>query len=170
MIGDVITPTKSRSYAIQAGAALILATIFSNMTFNFFGIKTSFLFAPFIVLFLWPKGADQNISYVAIFLACLLLDILSGEPLGGWGIIYLPAFAILSLFSGRAETGFAETFITFLLSFSAFGSLFLVASFTRLLNVNYMSFLKMIIVCIVLFPIIYVSKDKLRAILVGEDG
>lgn len=170
MIGDVITPTKSRSFALQAGLAMLVAVIFANMTFNLFGFKVSFIFAPFIVLFLWPKGADQNISYFAIFLSSLILDILSGEPLGGWGVIYLPAFAILSQFSGRSETGFAETFFRFLLAVSAFSAFFLLSGITGVLDVNYLSFIKMITVCIFIFPVVYLLKDKLRAILVGEDG
>ncbi len=170
MIGDVTTPTKSRSYAVQAGIALLLGVIFANMTFNLFGFKVSFVFAPFIILFLWPKGADQNISYLAIFLASLLLDILSGAPLGGWGVIYLPTFAILSQFSGRAETAIMETFIRFLLAISVFSLFFLLGSLTGMLKLNHVSFLKMISVCILLFPVVYMTKDKLRAVLVGEDG
>lgn len=170
MMADVTTPAKARSYAIQAGLALVLAVVFANVTFNLFGFKVSFVFAPFIVLFLWPNGADQNISYLAIFLSSLLLDMLSGAPLGGWAVIYLPVFAILTQFSGRSETGFGETFARFLLAIVAFSCFFLFVGLMGVQDLNYFSILKMIMVCVLLFPVIYASKSKLRMVLVGEDG
>lgn len=170
MMGDVVTATKSRTYAVQAGCVMIIAVIFASMTFNLFGFKTSFTLAPFIVLFLWPKGAEQNLSYIAIFISALLLDILTGEPLGGWALIYLPVFAILTQFSRSSETGFGETFISFLLALLGLSAFFLLVNFLGMSDVDLSSLLKMTALCVLLFPVIFFVKSKLRTVLVGEDG
>lgn len=169
MIADVVTATRARAFAFQAGIALLISVIFASMTFNLFGFKASFLFAPLIVLFLWPNGADAAMSYVAIFIASLLLDFLTGAPLGGWAVLYLPVFAILSQFSRGGELGFAESFFGFLMAISAFTVFFILCEFVNMLNVDLWGLLKSALVCLFLFPLVFMLKDKLRLVLVGED-
>ena len=170
MMADVTTPGKSRALAFQAGLALVVSVIFASIHFNVFGINVSFLFAPFIVLFLWPKGADLSMSYVAVFLSSLLLDIFLGAPLGGWALIYLPVFILVTEFSRRGETGFAEDFVSFCVALGALLAFFLLAKFTKFINVDVVTLLKSAIACLILFPLIYKLKDRLRSVLGAEDA
>jgi len=166
---DVITPNRARTVAFQGTMAMVLSVFFATLTFNIFGQKASFLFAPFIVLFLWPKGADAVLSYFGIFVCCLLLDILTGDPLGGWALIYLPFFVFMVFFNSGRETGFGETWLNFLFWMTAFTVFFVIAKFTRFLDVDLWSLAILATLNLLLFPIVYAFKVKMREVLVTED-
>jgi len=170
MMGDTTTPARSRALSFQAGIALFVSAIFAAMHFNLFGVNVNFLFAPFIVLFLWPKGSDLAMSFVAIFLSGLFLDFLMGAPLGGWALIYLPTFLILTLFSRRGDSGVAEGLVGFGLAISGLFVFFLAGKYTNFLNVDIGTLFKAAIVSLLLFPVIYNVKDRLRSVLGVEES
>jgi len=167
---EAVTPNKARTYALQAGTAMLLAVLFASITFNIFGHPLTLLFVPFIVLFLWPKGADPVYSYLAIFLTGLLLDILHGDPMGGWPLIYLPFFALMVFFNAAREAGFGETWLNFLIWMTAFSGFFVIAKMIGFLDVDYFSLAKLSVINLFLFPFVFFFKARLRNVLVSEDG
>ncbi len=167
---EPVTPTKARNFAIQASFAMLISVIFASMTFNIFGYTLGFIFAPLIVLFLWPKGADPIISYFGIFITGLLLDILLGDPLGGWSLIFLPFYALMVFFGAGRDTGFGETWLNFVFWMSAFTGFFALAKLIRFLDVDLMSLLKLGVMNLVLFPLIFYSKSRMRRIIVTDEG
>lgn len=170
MIADVLTPNKKRAFAFQAGVALLISVIFACMTFSFFGNPVSFLFAPMIVIFLWPKGADQNISYIGIFIAGIILDILTNSPIGGWALIFLPLFVLMGLFHSGSETGFMESWISFMIWMLGLSGFFIVGWLTGFLKFDQIGMIKMFVLTFILFPPVYFLKSKMRDFLVGEDS
>ncbi len=170
MIADVLTPNKKRAYAFQAGIAILVSVIFASMTFNVFSLSVTFSLAPIIVIFLWPNGADSNISYFSIFVAGLFLDILTGTPMGGWSLIFLPLFALMTLVNSGRENGFTETWMGFSIWMLGLMAFFMFGRFIKVLELNHFGLLKLIVLTVLLFPVVYLLKNKLRDVLVSEDG
>ncbi len=167
---ETATPTKARNYALQASAAMLVAVVFASITFNIFGYPLTFILAPFIVLFLWPNGADPVISYFGIFVTSLILDVLLGDPLGGWPLIFLPFYVLMVFFGAGRDTGFGETWLNFVFWMVAFIGFFALGKVVRFIDVDLPSLLKLGVMTIILFPLVYFVKSQMRNVLVSEDG
>ncbi len=169
MIMDAFLPNKSRSHAFQAGLALLFAVLFASMTFSVLDRPVSFVFSPFIVLFLWPGKADPALSYFLIFLCGIFLDVLTGSPIGGWALIYLPFFILTQTLISRGDIGFGEQWFGFLMAMGAFAAFFFAAKLIRSLDMNFLALLRHASATILFFPVVYYLKNVLRKYLVSED-
>jgi len=90
---DILTPARARSQALQAGLALLFTIIIAIIGINFVNNTISFILSPLIVVYLWPRGADLDISHLILFFTGLFFDLLSGGNVGVWPIIFLLGFA-----------------------------------------------------------------------------
>ena len=169
MMADVVTPNKARSYAIQAGIALWISAILASITFNIFGASLSFVFLPIIVLFLWPNGADLNLTYIGLFISGLSYDLLSGAALGGWSFVFLIFYSVTLPFKSGREVGFVEAFVNYLLWLSILCLLFVIGAVLGFYNVALFSLFINALVSVFLFPLVYRFRKVLRAGLVSED-
>lgn len=169
MMSDALTPNKARAYALYAVIALWFSTFLANITFNVFGYGLEFTFLPIIVLFLWPNGAELNLTYVGIFLSGLTMDLLNADALGGWSFIFLIFFSILYPFKSGRELGLVESWLNFLLSLSALIFGFSLAEYFGILDANYSDLLFVGSACFLLFPIVFRFRKMLRSSLAGDD-
>ncbi len=169
MMTDVLTPNKSRAYAFYAAIGLWVSTFLANITFNIFGYGLELTFLPIAVLFLWPNGAEPNISYAGIFLSGITMDLLNGDAIGGWSFIFLIFYGILSLFNTGRQVNLLECWFNFALSFSALMIGFMLAEFFGVLDANYRDLMIVGAACFLLFPVIFKFRKFLRTNLVGDD-
>jgi len=169
MTAELLSPNRARSYALVAGLSMILSAIFASITFNFFGYPTSFLLLPIIILFLWPRGADSNISYILIFFCGLTLDLFTGAKLGGWSLIFLPVFVVMRPFQLGKDAGLAETWANFLLWMGMLVALFLITGRIGPVKTDMFSLFILGLVTVLIFPLIYGFRYMLRDYLIDED-
>jgi len=95
MVFASTTPMASRGYAWQGILVLSVLTIIGMLSMNIFGRVVSFSLLPLIGVILWPRGASPKTSIIAMLILGLLLDVLTGGPLGLWALVYLAVFMIL---------------------------------------------------------------------------
>lgn len=169
MMADAITSSKARTFALYAATGLLVSTLLAAITFNLFGYDLRFTFLPFIVLFLWPNGADLDLSFLAMFLGGLTLDVLEGDALGGWSLMFLFFYiAILPFRTGR-DMGTIESWLNFLLWFSILLLGLSLAGFLGILDVNFRELLLGGVATLLVFPLVFKFRRSLRTSLVGED-
>jgi len=94
MVFASTTPMASRGYAWQGVLLLFILTVIGMLSINLFGRVVSFSLLPLIGVILWPRGASPRTSIIAMLVFGLLLDALTGGPLGLWALIYLAVFLV----------------------------------------------------------------------------
>lgn len=168
-MADVITPSKARTFALYGAIGLWVSTLFAAITFNVFGYDLRFAFLPFIVLFLWPNGADLDLSFLAMFIGGLSFDVLEGDALGGWSLMFLFFYIVILPFRTGREMGMVESLLNFILWFSILLLGLSLAGFFGILDVNFREVLLTGMATILIFPVVFKFRRSLRSSLVGED-
>ena len=86
---------RSRGHAWHGIVMMLLLTIIGVLSVNLFGRNVSFSLLPLLGVILWPRGSLPVASILAMLIFGLLLDFLTGGPLGLWALVYLILFALL---------------------------------------------------------------------------
>lgn len=161
---------KSRSFALQGVFFLFLFCFVGMLGFQFFSLHYSLFLVPLSIIYFWPRTSDGIVSFIGLFLAGLLMDVLSGGGLGQNALIYLICFGVfrpdLRLRTPALGTAWLEFAIWLMIA-----TIILIVqdSFLDTYSINFTSLLRSIIIALVLFPLIFGLRRIGRSLFFGED-
>ena len=87
--------TRSRSFALQGFLFVCVLILFALIDIRAASFSISGLWIPLIGVYIWPKSAETSSSTVLVFLAGLILDVVSDSPTGLWALVFVLSFLIL---------------------------------------------------------------------------
>jgi len=169
MLADAVTPGKARSHALQAGIGLLLLALLSTVNFNLFGLSISFLFVPLVLVYLWPKSADDLITYLALFICGLFLDLLTGGYPGMWPLIFILGLVFLRPNLMNREAVFFVSWIGYIFWALVLALVFLLLDFWAKGNIEMKTLTLQLLVSVLVFPAIYMARVFVRGIVIDED-
>lgn len=149
---------------------MLLLTLISTLSVNIAGRSIAFIFLPLIGICLWPRTESSILSIIAILIFGLLLDLLSGGPLGLWALIFLTVFAVFRPHQRLKPHSFKTAFLLWF-AILGFGlvSLYFLGWFAIRNKPELTVLLYQALLAIVFFPAIYGIRHLGRHVFSDSD-
>lgn len=168
--GEVST-MQSLSLALQGTSAMALTALVALINLSLFTVNFTALFLPVAAIYLWPWRAHYGWSLFGVWCCGFLQDIMTGGPIGFYGLLYVIIFAL----SNPTERQFMPSLRQHWLLFSLYilPVLFLswilsapsAGQFSSLLRIAFEG-----IWTLVLFPVIYGLRQWVRSMTLDENN
>ncbi len=170
MVFASTTPIASRGFAWQGVLLLFVLTVIGMLSMSLFGRVVSFSLLPLISVILWPRGASAVTSIIALLIFGLLLDVLTGGPLGLWALVYLAVFGVFRPHQRLKPLKFRGAFMQVLggLLF-ALALAFVLAWLANSHRPQIVLMLPPLAAALILFPVIYGARSLLKQWFGGAD-